>query len=209
MILNASIFSLTWIRSSLEDPYVCSAADSVHTGPRTQITTSFAILYSFQCSSVSIWVLKLRNLCRTLESRCYTSLVRGTLRIRVQNSLFCMSATSNTFYVELRSCHVSWLEAQQTLSWYQSAENHQRFLMEERTQEQVLATEARSLRWIYPFGDSGGKDHERGRGWTSPCRTIRDLEAWGCSDQKAAPRWRRWIKRFSPPWSTSVYIFKC
>ena len=165
LILNASMFSLTWIRSYLEDPYLCSAANSVHTGPRTQITTSFAILCSFQRSSVSIWVLQLKNQCRTLESRCYTSLVRGTLRICVQNSLFCMSATSNTFYVELRSYHVSWTEAQQTLSRYQSAENHQRFLMEERTQEQVLATEARSLWWIYLFGDSEGA-RQGPRAWT-------------------------------------------
>ena len=49
------------------------------------------------------------------DASVFNTLVRGTLRIRVQNSLFCMSYTSSTFYVELRSYHVFGTEAQQTL----------------------------------------------------------------------------------------------
>ncbi len=97
--------------------------------------------------SASNWVLKLKiPRRRGLKSRCYMSLVHGTLRINVRNSQSPMLAISSTSYAELRLCHASWTAAQQTLFQYPSAESHQHFPMDELTQEQALVTEVRSSR---------------------------------------------------------------
>ena len=100
--------------------------------PSPKIASSSAILCTFQRLSASTWVLKLKIPCRRgLESRCYTSLVHGTLRIRVRNSRSCMLAVSSTSFAELRLCHTSWTAAQQTQFQYQSAESPQHFPMDE------------------------------------------------------------------------------